>query len=368
MNNKKLRKILDAILVPVLAIVSGLLVMAVMISITGAPIGESYKVLLQKSFGCVEVGKNCPIFSTLERATPIILTGLSATVAFRSGMFSIGQEGQFLMGSAMAAWLGYAIHLPFGLHQLVIIIASMAAGAAYGYIPGILRVKLKVNVLLSTIMLNLIAIQLFIYLVEFPMRGEDSRIAHSPMIDKTAELPIFFRGAKFGWGFVIAVIAVIIVYLYLWKTKKGYEQRMAGQAPRFALFGGIPSDSAAVRAMIISGALSGLAGAIEVLGVNRRIMSGFGAGLGFDGLTASILGQTNPFGTFIVAILFAGIKLGSQLGLQLKFGIPRELGGTITGFIVFFVAARKFYENNIQRVRDWFEERASQKAKKEEVK
>jgi len=368
MNNKKLRKIIDAILVPLLAIISGLLVMALMISISGAPIGESYKVLFQKSFGCVEVGKNCPIFSTLERATPIILTGLSATVALRSGMFSIGQEGQFLMGAAISAWLGYVIHLPAGVHQFVIILGAMAAGAAYGFIPGFLKVKLKVNVLLSTIMMNLIAIQIFIYLVEYPLRADKTEVAHSPIIDDTAYLPTFFRGAKFGWGFVIAIIAVIAVYLYLWKTKKGYEQRMAGQASRFALFGGIPSDKAAIRAMIISGALSGLAGAVEVLGVHRRIMGGFAAGIGFDGLTAAILGQGNPFGAFIVAILFSGIKLGSQLGLQLKFGIPRELGGTITGFIVFFVAARKFYENNIERVRDWFEERASRKAKKEEVK
>ena len=127
-------------------------------ALTGSPIGESYKVLLEKSFGCPELGKNCPLISTLERATPIILTGLSATVAIRSGMFSIGQEGQFLMGAAMAAWLGYTIHLPFGIHQLVIMLASMAAGAAYGFIPGILKVKLKVNELLSTIMMNLIAI------------------------------------------------------------------------------------------------------------------------------------------------------------------------------------------------------------------
>jgi len=365
MKNKKLRRIFDAFLVPVLAIISGLIVMAVMIRISGAPIIESYQVLLEKSFGCEKIGFNCPLISTLERATPIILTGLSATVAFQSGMFSIGQEGQFLMGSVMAAWLGYAIQLPFGLHQLVIIAASMAAGAAYGYIPGLLKVKLKVNELLSTIMLNLVAIQIFIYLLEYPLRADRTEVAHSHIIEPTAILPTFFRGAKFGWGFVIAILAVIGVYLYLWKTKSGYEMRMAGQASRFALFGGIPSDKAAIRAMIISGALSGLAGAVEVLGVHRRIMGGFATGIGFDGLTAAILGQRNPFGALIVAILFAGIKLGSQLGLQLKFGIPRELGGTITGFIVFFVAARKFYENNIERVREWFDKRRAAKLEEE---
>lgn len=365
MNNRKIRKILDAILVPILAILSGLLLMAVLISITGAPLFESYGVLFRKGFWCEEIGKNCTIISTLERATPIILTGLSAVVAFKSGMFSIGQEGQFLLGAVMAAWLGYAIHLQTGLHQLVIIMASMAAGAVYGYIPGLLKVKLGVNELLATIMLNLIALLFTSYMVEFPLRADKTTTAHSPMIDETARLPTFLPGSKWGFGFVIAIAAVIIVYIYLQKTKKGYEQRMAGQAIRFALYGGIPSDKAAIRAMIISGALSGLAGAVEVMGVHRRIMGGFSVGIGFSGLTASILGQTNPFGVFIVSILLAGMKLGAELGLQLKLGIPRELGGTIIGFIMLFVAARKFYENNIEGISSWFKRRINRKAKRE---
>jgi len=163
----------------------------------------------------------------------------------------------------------------------------------------------------------------------------------------------FLPGSKWGVGFVIAVIAVIVVYYYLWRTKPGYEQRMAGQSRKFALFGGIPSDNSAVRAMLISGALAGLAGAIEVMGVHRRIMTGFSVGLGFDGLTSAILGQVHPVGVFIVAILFSGLKLGAQIGLQLKLNIPRELGGTIIGFIVLFVAAGKFYEQSIVRAREW---------------
>lgn len=365
MNNRRIRKILDAILVPVLAILSGLLLMAVLIAITGAPLLESYGVLFRKGFWCEEIGRNCAIISTLERATPIILTGLSAVVAFKSGMFSIGQEGQFLLGAVMAAWLGYAIHLQTGLHQLVIIMASMAAGALFGYIPGVLKVKLGVDELLATIMLNLIAILFTSYMVEFPLREDKTVTAQSPLIDETARLPTFLPGSKWGLGFVIAVAAVIIVFIYLQKTKKGYEQRMAGQAIRFALYGGIPSDKAAIRAMIISGALSGLAGAVEVMGVHRRIMGGFSVGIGFNGLTAAILGQVHPLGVFIVSILFAGVKLGAELGLQLKLGIPRELGGTIIGFIILFVAARQFYENNIERINKWFKKTNIRKQKGE---
>lgn len=364
MKNKKLRKILDAILIPVLAILSGLVLMGIMIAITGQPVLESYGVLFTKAFGCQNAG-NCAIITTLERATPIIITGLSAVIAFRSGLFSLGQEGQYLVASVVAAWLGYAIHLPTGIHQTVIILACMAAGAAYGYIPGLLRVKLGVNELLSTIVLNAIATLFIGYMVEFPLRADISTTAHSPVIDETAWLPTFLPGAKWGVGFIIAVVAVIAMYFYLWKTKSGYEMRMAGQSKRFALFGGVPSDRAAIRAMVISGALAGLAGAIEVLGVHRRIMSGFSTGLGFDGMTTAILGQTHPFGVFIVAILFAGLELGAQLGLQLKLGIPREIGGTIIGFIILFVAASKFYEEIIARVRKWLDKRKLQKAKGE---
>ena len=364
MNNPRFRKLLDAILVPLLAVLSGLVVMGILIVILDKPLFESYAILFSRGFGCEEYG-NCIFITTLERATPLILTGLSAVVAFRSGMFSIGQEGQYLLGAAAAAWLGYAIHLPPVLHALVLIIAAMLVGAAYGWIPGILRVKLGVNELLATIMLNSIAALIVEYLVQFPMRADISTTAHSPVIDESAQLMSFLPGSKWGVGFVIAVIAVIVVYIYLWRTKPGYEQRMAGQSKRFALFGGIRSDRAAVRAMLISGALAGLAGAIEVMGVHRRIMTGFSVGLGWDGLTSAILGQTHPIGVFIVAILFSGLKLGAQLGLQLNLGIPRELGGTIIGFIILFVAAGKFYEESIARVRDWFTRRRGRSLKGE---
>jgi general nucleoside transport system permease protein len=364
MNDPTFKKIQDAILVPLLAILSGLVLMGILILFLKKPVFESYYVLFTKGFGCQAYG-NCVFISTLERATPIILTGLSAVVAFRSGMFSIGQEGQYLFGAAAAAWLGYAIHLPPIIHPIVLMLAAMAVGAAYGWIPGILKVKIGVNELLATIMLNSVAALVVEYLVQFPMRAEKSTTAHSPVIDPTAWMMSFLPGSKWGVGFVIAVIAVVVVYIYLWRTKYGYEQRMAGQSGRFALYGGIRSDRSAIRAMLISGALAGLAGGIEVMGVHHRIMTGFSTGLGFDGLTAAILGGVHPLGVLIVAILFSGLKLGAQLGLQLKLGIPRELGGTIIGFIILFVAAGSLYQSAITRVRDLLDKRQARRVKGE---
>jgi general nucleoside transport system permease protein len=358
MQSERQKQIVNAVLVPVLAIISGLVIAAGLILLTGKSPLEAFGILFRAGFGCQTLIR-CAFFTTLERATPVILTGLSAVVAFRSGMFSIGQEGQYLMGAVVAAWLGYAIHLPIVIHAAFIMICSMAAGAAYGWIPGILRVKLQVNELLVTIVLNAMAVLFAEYIVQFPLRADQGATAHSPVIDETAWLPVFLSGSKWGFGFIIAILAVIAVFVYLWRSVPGYEQRMAGQAKLFALFGGIPSDSAAIRAMLISGALSGLAGSIEILGVHRRIMSAFSVGIGFDGLSVAILGQVHPIGVVLVSILFAGLRLGAQLGLQLEAQIPRELGGTVIGLMILFVSMRQFYENNIDRVRGWFNRRSA---------
>jgi len=173
------------------------------------------------------------------------------------------------------------------------------------------------------------------------------------LIDEAARLPVFFQGSKWGVGFILALLAALLVYLYLWRSVPGYEQRMAGQAPFFAHYGGIRSDRAAIRSMFIAGALAGMAGAIEILGVHRRLLQGFSTGLGFDGLLVAILGRVHPLGVVLVAILFAGVRLGAQIGLQTSVRIPRELGGGIIALIILFVAAEGFYRGWINRGRDW---------------
>src|SRR5581483_7302363 len=353
MTAQRRRQIFDAVLIPILAILTGLAVSAAFILLTNTPPLVAYQELFKAGFGC-ETLDQCSLFTTLERATPLILTGLSAVMAFRSGLFSIGQEGQFLLGALMAAWLGYAIHLPPGIHSLAILLLAMAVGAAYAFIPAILKVRLTVNEIISTIILNSIAALFVTYMVNYPLRANRNSTASTPIIHSSAELPSFFAGSHWGVGFLIAVAAVIFVWFYLWRTVPGYEQRMSGQAPFFARYGGIRSERAAIRGMLISGALAGLAGGIEVLGVNRQIVAGFSSGLGFDGVLVAILGQAHPLGVFLVAILFAGIRLGAELGLQITTNIPRELGGGILALIILFVAARSLFSDVINLFRNAF--------------
>lgn len=353
MRGRLRNQLTEALLIPALAVISGLVLASIFVLFTGVPPLTAYAELFKGGFSCAELTR-CNLFQTLQLATPLMLTGLSAVIAFRSGMFSIGQEGQFLIGAITAAWLGYAIHLPPVLHPAVVLLAAMAAAGVYGWIPGVLKVRLGVNEVITTIILNNIANLFAIYMVNFPLRADASTSAHSPLIDATAQLTVFFPGSKWGVGFILALLAVLFVYLYLWRSKPGYEQRMAGQAPLFALYGGIPSKRAAIRGMVLSGALSGLAGAIEILGVHRRLLQGFSAGLGFDGLMVAILGRVHPLGVLLVSILFAGVRLGAQIGLQTTVRIPRELGGGIIALIILFVAAEKFYQGGLQRVGAWF--------------
>jgi simple sugar transport system permease protein len=352
MNVETRQRIEYNVIIPLLAIISGLLLASIFVAVAGKNPLEAYARIAQSAFSCERFSR-CAFFTTLQLATPLILTGLSAVVAFRTGMFSLGQEGQLYLGGMMAAWLGYVIHLPPIIHPAFAIAAAMLVGGIYGWIPGMLKVRLGVNEIISTIVLNNIALLFVRYLINFPLRADTSTTAHSPVIDDTARLASFAPGSDWGVGFILAILAAVAVYLYLWRSAPGYEQRMAGQSLRFALFGGIPSKQAAERGMFISGMLGGLAGAIEALGVHGRMLDGFSSGLGFDGLTAAILGQVHPLGTFIVAILFAGLRNGAQIGLQFSMRIPRELGGGIIALMILFVAAPQLYRPIITRIDRW---------------
>jgi len=336
LRSKKVNRYIRQITIPIMAIMCGLILASILLLAADKSPVEAISSIFRDAFTCSSFDR-CNIFTTFALATPLLLTGLSAVVAFRSGIFSIGQEGQMMLGAIVAAYIGHWVPLPDNIHSIVIAIGAIIVGGLYGWFAGWLKIRLGINEIISTIILSEI-------IINAPI-NKNIRIPYYGRIDETAMLKVFAPGSKFGTGFVIAVLAVILVYIYLWKSGKGYEQRMSGEAPRFAFFGGIKSERAALRGMFISGGLAGLAGAIEVMGVHYRINQGFNLmNLGFDGLSVAILGLVHPFGVFIVGIFLAGIRMGAQLGLQFTLGIPRELGGTIIGFMILFVAAEKLFQ------------------------
>jgi simple sugar transport system permease protein len=201
------------------------------------------------------------------------------------------------------------------------------------------------------------------YLVNFPLRSDFNNIARTRRIDDTAWLIPFnrgvfqdvewFSGARIGIGIFLALLAAYLVWFFLWRTTAGYEQRMAGGSSLFARFGGIPSQRAALRAMLISGALSGLAGSLMILGVERRVVDGFAnSGVGFDGVLVAILAKESVLGILIIAVIFAGLVNGS---VNLQFGnLPRQLGGIIIAFIILFNSMEQYFKNFVARVRQRF--------------
>jgi simple sugar transport system permease protein len=354
---KKRKGLGSTVLVSLTAILLGIAFSFVLIAMTGVSPLKAFSVLVSGAFGFS--GRVWPLLITLGQSTPLILTGLAAMYGFRVGVFCIAQEGQYVFGAIMAAWLGVQLNLPPYLMIPVIMVSSILVGGLYGLIPGILKVKLGVNEIISSIMLNNIATLALEYLVAFPLRADAGQKAQSAVLDQALWLPQFVKGSRWGVSFVIAILLVILSYLYIWKTPGGYEMRMVGKAPLFARYGGIKSDRVILRTMFLGGGIAGLAGCMEILGNYHRIMTGFSSGLGFDGLSVAMLGGSHPFGVMLVAILLAGIRQGAQLGLQINLKIPRELGGVLIALIIFFVATENVYkpvvERTCQKASDFFQ-------------
>jgi simple sugar transport system permease protein len=337
-----------SVLVPLCALFLGIVFTSVLIALTGVSPLSAFNVLFSGAFGTS--GKVWPLWITLGQSTTLILTGLAAMYAFRVGVFCIAQEGQYILGAIVAAWLGVALSLPPFLHIIVVLLASMVVGGIYGLIPAWLKVKLGVNEIISSIMLNSIAVLVLEYMVAFPLRADQGQKAQSAVISRDVWLPQFVQGSRWGVSFVIAIAIACIAYLHIWKTPKGYELRMVGQSARFARYGGIKADPTILKTLFSSGMIAGLAGGLEILGNYHRIMTGFSSGLGFDGLSVALLGQSNPIGVVIVAILLAGIRQGAQLGLQISLHIPRELGGVLIAMVIFFIAAQDVYRPYLEKL------------------
>lgn len=324
---------------PLLAVIFSLLVAGLFVLMAGASPLEAYRYLIEAGFGC-RAAQQCALLTTLQFSTPLILTGLSATVALRAGVFSIGQAGQMLLGAAAATWVGARLGLPPYIHPIVALASGAVAGALWGWIPGLLKTRLSINEVVVTLVMNQLA-GLLVGLVWLPRIRETARLT-----------PLAFN-TKLSLGFFLALAIAALTYLYLWRTGSGYAQRMAGQAPLFALAGGIRPQQAVERGMLLSGALAGLAGAVEVIGVHYRFVSVFSGGGGFDGIAVALLGQAHPLGTTLAGLLLAGLRVGATNGLQLKVHVPRELGGAMIAMMILFVSAEWLYRQNAQQVRTW---------------
>ena len=283
-----------------------------------------------------------PLTETLTFATPLIAAGLGVAVAFRVGLFNIGGRGQMLVAAGAAGYVGFAWHLPFGVHVLVAVLVGMIAGAIWGGIVGLLKATTGAHEVIVTIMLNYVGFYLVGYLLRTPglLQAPGSTNPKSaPMLDTAVFPELFGPQYNLHWGFIVVILATAFMWYFINRSSTGFQFRAVGENPHAARVAGINVKKIYVYAMLISGALVGLAGVAQVLGtVTTGFSSGIDAGVGFDAITVALLGRSKPIGVFFAGILFGALKAGGY-SMQAAQGVPIDIVLVVQSLIVLFIAA-----------------------------
>lgn len=342
--DKKKSILQSSALYTLIAIVVGFLVGAILLAVAGISPIEAYAKLADGIFSKPKFMAWCIVY-----ASPLIFTGLSVAFSFRTGVFNIGAEGQFVVGSIAACVVGILVDVPAIIHVPLCILAAALAGAAWGAIVGVLKVKKGINEVLSYIMFNWIAYYLSNYIVDLEMiHREGGGEATKDILDSARILApsavISATGCtSANWGIVLAIVAAIAIWFIINKTTLGYRLRAVGYNNHAAQYGGINSNKAVMTAMAISGALSGLGGAVQLMGMSGRI-SQFASqeGFGFQGITVALIGASNPIGCIFAGIFYGAMKYG---GTKLSLvNAPAEVVDIIMGTIIIFIAVSHVFK------------------------
>ena len=323
----------NSIFMPLLAVLAALAVGALILLVFGYNPLKAYATMLEGIFG---TQRN--FSEVLIKTTPIIFTGIAVAMAYSCGVWNIGAEGQLYLGAICATYVGiYWSHLPPGLMLPLVLLAGFFGGGLWAIIPGLLKVWVKANEVVVTIMMNYIAMGITSYLVTGPMK-EPGYNPQTAQITEAAWLPRIWEPTRLHLGFIIAIALSVIMTIILYRTPLGYAIRTVGSSPLAARYAGIPVNRTIVIAMLLSGGAAGLAGACEIAGISRRLYAAISPGFGFDGIAVSLLVNNNPLGTTLSGFLFGGLRAGSEL-MQMNVGIPSVLIQIIQGMTVAFVIA-----------------------------
>jgi simple sugar transport system permease protein len=316
-----------------IAIVVAFLVGALVLIATGYSPVDVYTAMIMGAFGDVYgVGQ------TLTQATPIIFTALAFLFSFKCGLFNIGAEGQLIMGGFAAALIGISFSdLPAPIHILLALLAGALIGGLWGFLPAFLKARFGAHEVITTMMFSYIATYLTSYFVNYPFKAP-GWVAETVPIADSAELPRILPPTQLSASIIIAIAMAGAVYYILQKTTLGYEVRASGLNPSAAENGGINVKRTMILAFILSGALAGLGGAGEVLGVHYRFIQGFSPGYGFDGLAVALVGGLNPVGVLLAGVLFGALRSGGMLMTRATH-VPLDIVVIIQALVIVFVAA-----------------------------
>jgi general nucleoside transport system permease protein len=351
MTASSLQRAARVLLVPVLAVVTALLIGAIIMFIFGDDPIQAYRGLFAGAF---EWGR--PLSTTIRKLTPLILTGLSVAVAFKAGLFNIGASGQFLMGTIASVAVGTNFDgLPTFIHLPLALLAGIAGGMIWGAIPGILKVTTGAHEVIVTIMLNYIASNFAGWTV---YAGGTQGQTPGPLWDPTAgavsETADVLASAQIPWligppyrihyGVILALLVAVLIWWLLYKTTIGFEIRTVGLNMKAARYAGMRVSRQIVFAMALAGALAGLAGAIETLGLNHKFAPEFSGAVGFDGITVALLGQTHPLGVVLSAFMMGALDAGASR-MQFESGVAADIIQIIQALVLIFVAAPTIIRN-----------------------
>jgi simple sugar transport system permease protein len=280
-----------------------------------------------------------PISETLVAATPLILVGLGVGLGFSTGVFNIGAQGQVIAGALAALYVGFAVHLPIGLHLPLVILAGAAGGAIAGFIPGYLKARTGAHEVITTIMLNYVILDFTSWLLTvspFTQPGQSNSI--SKTIPTTAQMPhLFGSGLRVNLSLIVALAMAIVVAWFVRKSKLGFSFRVIGLNPDAGRTAGMDVRRVTILVLTISGALAGMAGMAILSGTDFLMSTGFGGSVGFNAITVALLGRNRPLGVVLGSLLFAALISGGR-NMQAVTGIPTDLTTVIQAIIVFFVA------------------------------
>ena len=335
--NKKKSILQSNFLYTVIAIIIGFLIGAIFLVIAGISPAVAYSKLISSVFSKLKF-----LMYTLVYSAPIILTGLSVAFSFRTGVFNIGAEGQFVVGSIAATLVGILVKLPAVIHVPLCIIAAMAAGAFWSFLCGLMKVKRGIHEVISFIMFNWIAF----YLSNFVVNLKDVKVEGgeaSKNLEDSARI-LFptswidsIKCPDANWGIVIAVVTAIAIWVIIEKTTLGYRLKAVGFNKHAADYAGIDANKSILTALCISGALSGLGGAVQIMGQSGRLVQFAGQeGYGFEGISVALIGSSNPIGCIFAGLFYGAMKFGgSKLNMV---QVPSQIISIIMGCVIIFIA------------------------------
>jgi ABC-type uncharacterized transport system permease subunit len=332
LTNQKIQ-LLPPILSPLIAIVSALLVGAVLILLAGANPLTAYTALFQESLSSYFGFGN-----TLTKMTPLLFTSLGVLVALRAGQFNIGGEGQIYLGALGSTLIGLYIQgLPGFIHLPLALLTGFLFGAVWGWFPGYLKATRGVNEVITTLLLNYIAVNLVSYLVQNPLKAANAPSPYSPLIAKSAQLPIILPNSLAHAGILLGLIVAGILWVLLSQSPLGYQISAVGFNPIASRYAKISVEKTIMFVMSLAGGLAGLAGACEVMGLKYRLFEQVSPGYGFDAIAIAFLSRGSVFGVILNSLFFAALRSGANV-MQRSAGVPVTVVYAIQGLTVLFIA------------------------------